>query len=569
MTVALPAGYLANDLFILNCMIRSNAETVTVSGWTAATGSPFTRGTTARYWIFYKLATSASDTAPLWDTDGSTADEYCVIAAYRNVNTATPIEVFGTATTGTADPAPVTGLTTLSANALVVVPLIAEDNLDLSIITTGTDPAAYVERLAATATGADAEVTFSEEARIAAGATGTISVNFNVGGAPGWGAMALALKPLGGGGTDGYNSLLSVATAQENPGANCANGGTKITMTSGLDNGDGGGTARDGVLQAGEIDATTVFYSCKGDTGATGAAGKNSVTRMDTLLAPTPCPYGGTRFRSGVDDDGDGILDVPGEVDFDTNLCNGINSVIKLTTVFPPDANCAAGSNGETKIEASTDTNGNGAPDVGEPAYYVKYVCGGIAGAAGQDGKDSLVRVEEELAGPNCPAGGLNVTWGLDDDGNGILAWTERDGIAFVCDGPAGYAATANTTAEPPGGNCTFGGLALTLGQNYTGNGSSPDVVLDVQYVCNGADGTGGGGSFYGIDPWLLLGVVAFLVLAAIGLVGRVTLVLLAAGIVAIFAGLRAGLVGLPTLVSFALLGLGVIFLALSAWYGE
>lgn len=68
-------------------------------------------------------------------------------------------------------------------------------------------------------------------------------------------------------GNSGFNSI--TVNVAESPGANCADGGRKIT--SGLDNGDGGGVARDGTLQSGEVDSTS--YVCNGSTGATGATG--------------------------------------------------------------------------------------------------------------------------------------------------------------------------------------------------------------------------------------------------------------------------------------------------------
>jgi len=60
-------------------------------------------------------------------------------------------------------------------------------------------------------------------------------------------------------GATGFNSLVSVSS--ENVGANCSGGGKRIAV--GLDNGDGGGTANDGILQAGEVDQTS--YVCRGD----------------------------------------------------------------------------------------------------------------------------------------------------------------------------------------------------------------------------------------------------------------------------------------------------------------
>lgn len=79
-----------------------------------------------------------------------------------------------------------------------------------------------------------------------------------------------ATGPQGPSGAAGYNSL--VAAAAEAAGANCPIGGKKIT--SGLDNGDGGGVPNDGVLQNSEVDTTT--YLCRGGVVAT--------DRDDTIL---------------------------------------------------------------------------------------------------------------------------------------------------------------------------------------------------------------------------------------------------------------------------------------------
>lgn len=61
----------------------------------------------------------------------------------------------------------------------------------------------------------------------------------------------------GSAGTSGYNSLILVTS--EPAGANCAADGSRLDV--GLDNGDGGGTAGDNILQAGEIDSTS--YLCE------------------------------------------------------------------------------------------------------------------------------------------------------------------------------------------------------------------------------------------------------------------------------------------------------------------
>ncbi|MCP4756678.1 MAG: hypothetical protein GY866_37930 [Proteobacteria bacterium] len=57
-------------------------------------------------------------------------------------------------------------------------------------------------------------------------------------------------------GADGANSLISIS--DEPAGTNCLYGGKRLEV--GLDDGDGGGTSGDDVLQSGEVDSTT--YIC-------------------------------------------------------------------------------------------------------------------------------------------------------------------------------------------------------------------------------------------------------------------------------------------------------------------
>ena len=196
-TVTLPA-HIANDVLLLQCWVRDVDDTATVSGWTQFTGSPFDRSTVERYWQFWLRATGSAETNPLFDKDTTTGDTACAVTTYRGAKTTgDPWEVVGAATTGTADPAVVTGITALTDNSLIVVPLGYADNNNASIITTGTDPTAYTEHYLEDTTGDDVAVTFSEGAQTTAAATGDVSVNFNTGvtAGDGWGARVLALLP--------------------------------------------------------------------------------------------------------------------------------------------------------------------------------------------------------------------------------------------------------------------------------------------------------------------------------------------------------------------------------------
>lgn len=188
--------HLTNDIFLLQAWNRDVDETATVTGWTAITGSPVDRGTTTRYWAWWKRAASASETDPLVDFSGTTADAYGVCTIYRSaITTETPWEVIGTATTGTADPASLTAISSLTASSLIVIALSGEDNNNGACTATGTDPAGYTEHYQETTTGADAMNCNSEFERVSAGSTGTVSLDFDTAVPIGWGAWLMALKP--------------------------------------------------------------------------------------------------------------------------------------------------------------------------------------------------------------------------------------------------------------------------------------------------------------------------------------------------------------------------------------
>jgi hypothetical protein len=138
-------------------------------------------------------------------------------------------------------------------------------------------------------------------------------------------------------GTDGKNTLAKTTT--EAAGANCTTGGVKIEY--GLD------ANSNGTLDVSEINATLTRYVCNGATGAQGIQGLTGAQ---------------------------GIQGVAG-----TNGTNGLNALIKTTTE-PAGANCT---NGGTKMETGLDANGNGVLDVSEiDASLTQFICGssGIGG---------------------------------------------------------------------------------------------------------------------------------------------------------------------------------------------
>jgi len=89
------------------------------------------------------------------------------------------------------------------------------------------------------------------------------------------------------------------------------------------------------------------------------------------------CPNGGINVQSGIDDNGNGVLD-PAEVDVVQEVCNGtdgLDALIKVTPE-PAGANCAFGGQ---RIDAGIDANGNSVLDPGE-ATSTDYICNGSDG---------------------------------------------------------------------------------------------------------------------------------------------------------------------------------------------
>jgi hypothetical protein len=147
-------------------------------------------------------------------------------------------------------------------------------------------------------------------------------------------------------GAVGVSSLVDVTA--EPAGTNCVAGGFRID--AGLDNGDGGETAADGVLGEGEVDATS--FICNGIDGADGQDGNDGSGGIDgvaTLIAQAqitaegPCTGDGVRIDSGLDTDRDDTLDGT-EIQATEYVCDGASG---------------SGSAGMTLVDASGDVFGD------------------------------------------------------------------------------------------------------------------------------------------------------------------------------------------------------------------
>lgn len=154
-----------------------------------------------------------------------------------------------------------------------------------------------------------------------------------------------------------------VRRQSEAPGANCANGGSRLTAGPDL-NGNN-------ILDAVEVETTT--YVCNGSPGINGTTG--SAVRLASEPAGPNCPRGGRRIESGIDANANGVLD-NGEVSSTSYACNGRASVALVDIVAEPaGANCPTGGQ---LVRSGSDLDNDGVLDAAEVTTET-YVCTSVA----------------------------------------------------------------------------------------------------------------------------------------------------------------------------------------------
>src|SRR3990167_6886815 len=165
----------ADDILLALFWCRASATVLTPTDWTLVTSS--LRGT-SRYYLFWKRATSAAETNPVFDYTG-TDDGYAEVAVYGGVRTTgDPYEVLGTFASGTANPATLTGITALTTQSLIVAMIGGEDNTGTGMTMTATDPSAFTEHYVESPAGTDGAIACGENTQTTTGATGNVSANF-------------------------------------------------------------------------------------------------------------------------------------------------------------------------------------------------------------------------------------------------------------------------------------------------------------------------------------------------------------------------------------------------------
>lgn len=115
--------------------------------------------------------------------------------------------------------------------------------------------------------------------------------------------------------------------------------------------------------------------------------------------------------------------------------------------------------------------------------------CKGNDGAIGPSGLNSLIQTSSEPAGLNCEFGGLKVESGLDSNSNGSLDADEVLKTDYVCS-VAGENSLVNVVDEPVGTTCPNGGIKIESGIDEDGNGTlSTEEIQVTRFICNGVDG--------------------------------------------------------------------------------
>lgn len=238
-TLALPSGYVAGNLFI--CLLESAdnvVPTISTSDWTRLYS--LSNGTASQASLFYKIAASSAEANPVVTHSGG-AGIVGDCAAFTGVDTTNPFDTGYAAAASTVDMTVETGnLTTVTANSLLVFAAhIANSESSMSVTTTGGLTWSAGQVSSNSSGGAGQSVAFSYSSQKASAGSigplvGTVSGNSGISN-----GVLLALRPdktlaleVPAGTTAGDVMLAAVAVSPNTPTISTPTGWTLVRTLS-------------------------------------------------------------------------------------------------------------------------------------------------------------------------------------------------------------------------------------------------------------------------------------------------------------------------------------------------
>jgi hypothetical protein len=256
------------------------------------------------------------------------------------------------------------------------------------------------------------------------------------------------------------------------------------------------------------------LYGCGGSDASPNLAIAIAVVNTAPVSV---CPSGGMTIQSGVDANGDQVLDAleASNLQFICNGANGANgvngvngavSLSPLISVNPESAgvNCSSGG---SQVNVGLDINRNSILDISE-ITSVSYVChgnssatgtNGVNGTAGTNGTNGATGAAGSTGatgtaganGTNGTNGTAGATGTTGTNGtNGTTGATGSTGStgAIGSIGANGLVSLLSIVNEPSGANCAYAGLKVSSGIDTNGNNSlDAGEIQSTKYVCNGA----------------------------------------------------------------------------------
>jgi hypothetical protein len=196
------------DLIVVCATIRGSAGTIaTPSGWTAVTGNPFQNATSvSRMYLFYRVRAAGDAGSVSFTVTGGVTNNTLLAQAYYfgGVDPASPIEVNPVQTDQAASATvvgPLTGVTTLAANALAVAFWHrADDAGTFSTASSGWTHNSATNAVVVSTLGNDAAMGMATKRVATAGASGTYTLDIAGGSSFAGMGVVLSLKAQTGSG---------------------------------------------------------------------------------------------------------------------------------------------------------------------------------------------------------------------------------------------------------------------------------------------------------------------------------------------------------------------------------